>query len=128
MSSGNQRSTMGIVIPVFNDWYSLERLIRELEEHAKGLKFNFQIFIVDDSSPEGLNPDCLLLRDRYCSLKLHLIRLSCNLGHQRAIAVGLVAASRAKKIEAVVVMDADGEDQPEDVPRLIAAWSEDPKR
>ena len=53
------------------------------------------------------------------------MRLSNNLGHQRAIAVGLVVASRVEDIEAVVVMDADGEDEPEDVPKLLSAWGGD---
>ena len=54
--------------------------------------------------------------------EVQLIWLFGNIGHQRAIAVGLVVASRIEEIEAVVVMDADGEDRPEDVSRLAAAW------
>ena len=42
--------------------------------------------------------------------------------------MGLVAASLIEKIEAAIVMDADGEDRPEDVSRLAAAWSEDTNR
>jgi hypothetical protein len=51
---------------------------------------------------------------------IKLIQLACNLGHQRAIAAGLVEASQLAGIGRVVVMDADGEDRPDDVAALIA--------
>ena len=51
-----------------------------------------------------------------------MLRLRRNLGHQRAIAIGLtyIQAQMTTAYEAVVVMDGDGEDAPEDVPRLLA--------
>jgi glycosyltransferase involved in cell wall biosynthesis len=127
MFSGKGRKTIGIVIPVFNDWKSLERLIRKLDEQAEVSEFDFHLFVVDDASSESASLD-YLSTSGFCFSELQLIRLSSNLGHQRAIAVGLVVASRIKNIKAVVVMDADGEDRPEDVSRLAAAWSEDVNR
>jgi polyisoprenyl-phosphate glycosyltransferase len=51
---------------------------------------------------------------------LEVVRLLRNLGHQRAIAVGLTHLYKTRAaLGAVVVMDGDGEDKPEDVPRLI---------
>ena len=122
MVSGDWSKKIGIVIPVLNDWESLARLVRQLDEQAKRSKLNFEIFIVDDGSHRVPNLDCL------STCNLQLIRLSSNLGHQRAIAVGLVVASQTEQIEPVVVMDADGEDRPEDVLRLIAAWREEKSR
>jgi polyisoprenyl-phosphate glycosyltransferase len=124
MVSGNRHKNIGIVIPVFNDWKALSVLVRKLDEQAKSAELSFHIFIVDDGSPEAPNLGCLSACKGEVS-NLLLIRLCSNLGHQRAIAVGLVAASQIEQLEAVVVMDADGEDQPEDVLRLVAAWSED---
>jgi glycosyltransferase involved in cell wall biosynthesis len=127
MVSGKSRQTIGIVIPVFNDWEALYGLIRKLGDQAESSEFDFHIFLVDDGSFERLGLDRLsICRHRFS--KLHLIQLSSNVGHQRAIAVGLVIASRIEKIKAVVVMDADGEDRPEDVSRLVAAWSADTNR
>ncbi len=120
------RKSFGIVIPVFNDWTSLDLLIGKLNQQAEQAAFNLRIFVIDDGSSEPLEPHCLL-EGRQALLDIQLVRLSNNLGHQRAIAVGLVLASRAEDIEAVVVMDADGEDRPEDVPRLLSAWGEDTK-
>ena len=48
-----------------------------------------------------------------------MLRLRRNLGHQRAIAVGLAYVEDRFKHDAVVVMDSDGEDDPSDVPRLL---------
>jgi hypothetical protein len=48
------------------------------------------------------------------------------MGHQRAIALGLAEVAEREDIHAVVVMDADGEDQPEDILKLIALHQKDP--
>jgi glycosyltransferase involved in cell wall biosynthesis len=114
---------IGIVIPVLNDWASLDLLISKLNDQAKQNKLHFHIFVIDDGSSEA--PPCFL-GGGPAHLDIQLVQLANNLGHQRAIAVGLVLASRVEDIGAVVVMDADGEDRPEDVPRLLSAWGEDP--
>ena len=126
MVNGKGRKMIGIVIPVFNDWESLNRLIRKLNDQSATLKFDFHIFVVDDGSTEPRHLDYLSTTSGISEVQL--IRLFGNIGHQRAIAVGLVVASRIEEIEAVVVMDADGEDRPEDVSRLAAAWSENTNR
>ena len=48
--------------------------------------------------------------------------LNCNIGHQRALAVGLSELAERQGDHALVVMDADGEDDPNDVPRLLKAY------
>jgi hypothetical protein len=50
---------------------------------------------------------------------VQVLRLAANLGHQRAIAVGLTEMARREDLDAVVVMDSDGEDRPEDIARLL---------
>ena len=49
-----------------------------------------------------------------------MLQLRRNLGHQRAIAVGLAYAEEHDPCDVVVIMDGDGEDDPKDVPRLLA--------
>jgi hypothetical protein len=51
-----------------------------------------------------------------------VVRLRRNLGHQRAIAIGLAYVERHVPCEAVLVMDADGEDDPGDIPALVARY------
>jgi polyisoprenyl-phosphate glycosyltransferase len=60
--------------------------------------------------------------------ELKIIRLASNLGHQRAIAVGLVSTFKNSKYDAVVVMDSDGEDRPSDFAKLLAHWDLHPTR
>ena len=52
------------------------------------------------------------------------LRLRRNLGHQRAIAIGLAHVQQATGCDAVVVMDSDGEDTPEGVAQLLRAYSD----
>jgi polyisoprenyl-phosphate glycosyltransferase len=59
---------------------------------------------------------------------LESLRLRRNLGHQRAIAIGLSFIHAERQCDAVVIMDADGEDKPEDVPRLIETFLSEKSR
>ena len=51
--------------------------------------------------------------------EVEILQLRRNVGHQRAIAIGLAYLEASIRCEAVVVMDGDGEDRPEEVPRLV---------
>src|SRR5207245_491904 len=53
--------------------------------------------------------------------RIEILRLARSLGHQRAIAVGLCELSRRDDIDAVLVMDSDGEDRPGDIAALLKA-------
>jgi len=57
--------------------------------------------------------------------RVEILRLRRNLGHQRAIAIGLAYVEAKIPCQAVVVMDADGEDDPGDVPRMIQKCREE---
>lgn len=107
-----------IVTPVFNDWESLGLLIERLDESLAGRGMSAQLVVVNDGSieePAGSH--------RAESLRaisgVEVVDLTRNLGHQRAIAVGLAYVADRYDPEAVVVMDSDGEDAPDDVPRLV---------
>lgn len=74
--------------------------------------------MVDDASTEPGSREAL--SGPFRSIRnISLLTLRRNLGHQRAIAVGLAYAEKHQQSDVVVVMDADGEDAPADVPRLI---------
>jgi glycosyltransferase involved in cell wall biosynthesis len=116
---------LAIVTPVFNDWASLSRLIGELDQIDLPAGSDFSLFAIDDGSndPPVIDyPVHMLSRIR----NIEIITLACNLGHQRAIAVGLVEAYRRKRFDAVLVMDSDGEDRPSDIPRLLAEAAQRP--
>jgi polyisoprenyl-phosphate glycosyltransferase len=110
---------IAIVIPVYNDWASLSRLITGIETCEMHEDIGFSLFIINDGStdpPSIKSPSQPLHR----IVEIELINLACNLGHQRAIAVGLVEVCCHGTIESILVMDSDGEDDPADIPRLYA--------
>jgi hypothetical protein len=112
------------VVPVFNDWESLGILLRELDRVAETLPCRLAVSAMDDGSTldsAGLAEICAELRFLD---GVEIVRLSTNVGHQRAIAVGLCRAvdeDNADAADALLVMDSDGEDRPDAIPKLLAA-------
>ncbi|MBF0128393.1 MAG: glycosyltransferase [Alphaproteobacteria bacterium] len=113
------------VVPIFNDWVSFRRLVVEIDRALDGSGHRASILAVDDGSslpmdglswPPGSLPQVA---------GVEVAALACNLGHQKAIAVGLTLASKREGFDAVVVMDGDGEDDPNDLPRLLDALERD---
>ena len=114
-------SSIIILIPVFNDWEALGLLIQALDEKLAESKLNADLLLVNDGSTSGRDRSCWEERQYLAVRTIEILELSRNLGHQRAIAVGLAYVQHNRRCKAVVIMDADGEDSPEDVPRLIEA-------
>jgi glycosyltransferase involved in cell wall biosynthesis len=104
------------VIPVFNDWASVQRLLPLIDAQ---LSRSADVLLVDDGSTERA-PRTWDMPLQWIR-RIRILRLVRNLGHQRAICVGLCHARSMVECERVVVMDGDGEDLPGDVPRLLAA-------
>lgn len=113
---------IAIVTPVFNDWTSLAQLIGAIENVGAPGEIQFFLFFlfpVCDGSSEPAVVDVPLQTLRRIR-EIEIIGLICNLGHQRAIAVGLVEMYRRRHgFDAILVIDAGGEDRPEDIRRLI---------
>ena len=117
-------SEVSIVTPVYNDWTAFRRMIEETDRHlaARGVKAH--VYAIDDGSTESLEGAAPALQGGVVSVEQ--FRLSCNLGHQRAIAVGLTLAHEAHPERPVIVIDSDGEDRPEDVAALLDAAAQNP--
>lgn len=76
------------------------------------------LVVVDDGSWKSRREKPL--KGGYSTFRrIALIALRRNLGHQRAVAIGLAAIHEQLRHDIVVVMDGDGEDRQEDVPRLF---------
>src|SRR5215470_11100451 len=112
---------ISIVVPTFNDWASLARLIKDIDTLPELAGFYFSILAVDDGSNDrNLNP---ILAGRYSRIRsIKAVELACNLGHQRAIAIGLVQALKTQDTDCIIVMDSDGEDRPQDIKKLVGHW------
>lgn len=118
-----ERRRLVVLIPVYDDWEALDPLLDALDRNLAGLDWDFRILIVDDGSTGGGPPESLSRR-REAIRGIEVLHLRRNLGHQRAIAIGLAWLEANLPCAAVVVMDGDGEDSPTDVPRLIARFEE----
>lgn len=113
-----------IVTPVFDDWESFICLLQELENVAKKSEiYRFRVLVVNDGSNETLPNNISEIVELKYIHSVEIIHLVCNLGHQRAIATGLSYLYANERCDAVIVMDADGEDQPKDVIGLLEQWS-----
>ncbi len=110
-----------ILIPVLNDEESLNRLLAELSVSCKEFPDSkFSVLAVDDGSATRLKINA----PSAFSLKiLHLFR---NIGHQKGIAVGLAYIKENLSCDKVLVMDADGQDRPEDAVALLKESQNDP--
>jgi len=118
--------TIAIVTPVFDDWVSFAVLVDEISNFFSGSEFAFHICAVDDGSIIPFDADAVALPGASCILSIEVIRLAANLGHQRAIAVGLCAIAESTEIDAVLVMDGDGQDRPIDIALLLASGCRHP--
>ena len=117
---------LGIVIPVFDDWESCRRLLGALAPSLARASFSrpgsTTIYVVDDGSTQCLDPADLTPG----GLAVQLVYLACNMGNQRAIALGLCVAQRNLALDAVAVMDGDGEDRPDELNLLFNKSIENP--
>ncbi|MFO0816266.1 MAG: glycosyltransferase [Gemmatales bacterium] len=108
-----------VCIPIFNDWESAREIARRLQAVTRSTGQAFHLVLVDDASTI-IPRDDELAQDPYLN-GTTLLQVRRNLGHQRAIAIGLTYIFKNIPCRGVVVMDGDGEDAPEDVPHLIQA-------
>jgi glycosyltransferase involved in cell wall biosynthesis len=117
-----------VVMPVFNDWAAMPRLLANLADAFRPSGSVLDIILVNDASTK---PDNFAIE--HCTADdvitaITILDLSVNVGHQLAITAGLHYVQRHKVFAAVLVMDADGEDQPHDAARLVAASRRQPDR
>lgn len=119
--AAKQRSLV-IILPVYNDWEPLKPLLDQMDAVLAGLDIRGTVLLVDDSSPQRPEPN--QFRRRFVALsEIHLLSLRRNLGHQRAIAIGLsFAHDHFNAADMILIMDSDGQDAPSDFHKLLAKF------
>jgi polyisoprenyl-phosphate glycosyltransferase len=106
-----------ILIPQFNDWEALNLLIEKINTDVAGdILAQASVLVIDDCSSRDRTEPFPPFR----GTGIRVLRLYRNLGHQRAIAIGLSYIATELSCEKVIVMDADGEDAPKDINTLFA--------
>jgi polyisoprenyl-phosphate glycosyltransferase len=117
---------IAVVTPVLDDWACFSALVMEISNRYTGTDLIFHIYGADDGSIESLDAKNIALPADSCVAAIEILHLALNLGHQRAIAVGLCAIADRAHFDAVLVMDSDGEDRAIDIAVLLAASLEHP--
>lgn len=116
-----------VLVPVFNDWQAARVLIERLDSVFGEYALAGQIVFVDDGSLESV-PDDFPANPPRNIQRIQTVELRTNLGHQRAVCVGLVHLVQTGVANPIVIMDGDGEDAPSDIPHLLEKFVAERKR
>ena len=101
-----------ILIPIYNDWQSVFKLMENINSEVSNLDAEFSSIIVNDASNEN-RPEFSLNLDNIKSIKV--INMKENRGHARCNASGLKYIIENEEFDYVIPMDGDGEDRPQEI-------------
>ena len=105
-----------ILIPIYNDWQSVSKLIDKINDLSINPEFQISIIIINDASNYDRQDDEKNL-DNIDSIKI--LNMKKNQGHSRCIATGLKYIYEKDDFDYVIPMDGDGEDRPEEIKEFI---------
>ena len=105
-----------ILIPIFNDWQSVLKLLDEINNLSLDSEFQLSIIILNDASNFD-RPDIENSFDNIQSLKI--LNMKHNQGHARCIATGLKYIFEKDDFDFAIPMDGDGEDRPEEIKTFL---------
>ena len=112
---------LNILLPLYNDWKSLNSLLRKINIELKKRNRYVKILVLNDSSTQKIN----IIHKKLKFIKnIKVLTTNKNLGSQKIISIGLNYIKKIKN-ELIVVMDSDGED---DVSYLNTLIDESTKR
>ena len=112
MASAEGRPEFSVVSPVRNEAENVESLVREISQALAGRAF--EIIFVDDSSQDDTRARLFSLKDKIPNLRV--IGHRKNAGQSRAVRTGVLAA----RSPVVLTLDGDGQNDPGDLPGLLA--------
>jgi len=116
MTGGADSFGLTVVMPVYNDWESAALLLPDIAAAFASKGAAIDVLMVDDGSIAP-PPESFAVAEPI--RRVECLRLVGNVGHQRAIAIGLTELSTRADGHMVAVMDSDGEDRPEELARLV---------
>ena len=106
-----------IILPVYNDWRSLNVLLKQIEKSLVRTKSKFKLLLINDGSTEKMS---LKIKKNFYK-NIEILHLKKNIGSQKAIATGLkyLFKNEKKNQKHFIIMDSDGEDDPKKINKII---------
>ena len=105
-----------ILIPVYNDWQSVSKLLEDINSNVSNLDHEISVIIVNDASNHDRNKE---VEDLENISSVKILNMKTNQGHARCIATGLKYIFQKEDFDYVIPMDGDGEDRPEEIREFI---------
>jgi len=105
-----------ILIPVYNDWKSVSKLLDEINNLSTSSEFQISVIIVNDASNHDRQDEEKKLQNIH---SIKIINMKINQGHARCIATGLKYIYEKEDFDYVIPMDGDGEDRPEEIQDFV---------
>jgi hypothetical protein len=114
-----------ILIPVYNDWKSVSKLLKEIDLQIVEWESEVSVLIINDFSTETKSD----IDSNFKKIKsVKVLNMKKNQGHARCFATGLKFIIEREKFDYVIPMDADGEDRPEELNLLFNKSKEYPNK
>jgi len=105
-----------ILIPIYNDWQSVFRLLNEINSNLSNLNHEISIIMVNDASNHDRKNEVIELKYIH---SVKILNMKINQGHARCIATGLKYIYEKEDFDYVIPMDGDGEDRPEEIKEFL---------
>ena len=119
MSTTSPEPYISVIIPVYNEEENLRELGERLMRTLTGMERSFEIILVDDGSSDRSWDILTELHDKYPE-NLRALQFNRNFGQHQAIFAGFQAA----RGQVMITLDADLQNPPEEIPRLVAKIEE----
>ena len=104
------------LIPLYNDWRSLNFLLKKINFEIANKKRVAEVIILNDASKAK---NLISKKNLRYLKKISVVNLKENLGSQKAISIGLGYINSLRKKSIIIVMDCDGEDDPSKINIMI---------
>ena len=105
-----------ILIPVYNDWQSVTKLLDNIDHNLTSIGHEISVIIVNDASNHDRKEEDKTFENIH---SIKILNMRVNQGHARCIATGLKYIYQKEDFDYVIPMDGDGEDRPEEIKEFI---------